>query len=135
MSCITRIAAKLKRNVHHHEIKQPNLLKNEIYRLNFEKEKVQATEQTINRVMEDITRAVADKEHAEAELQRYKEGEAKRRTQLEAKIVAQEEIVKKKIETNETKRKDLEGQKIELDKEQKIMADKNKGMTFLTRPA
>lgn len=127
MSCMARIIAKLKKNVHTQEIKEPNLLKNEMYRLNFEKEKVQQAEVNINKVLEDIARCNADKDHALGELQRFKDGEAKRRAQLEAKIVTQQEVVKKKIEANETKKEDLKGQTLELDKEHKVIADKNKG--------
>ena len=127
MSCMSRITSKLKKNVHHQEIKEPNLLKNEMYRLNFEREKVQNAEQNINKVMEDISRATADKEHALAELQRYKDGETKRRVQLEVKIVEEIEKAKKKKEANDVKREDLRGQSLELDKDLKGIVDKNKG--------
>lgn len=127
MSCLSRIAQKLRRNVQNQEMKEPNLLKNEVYRLNFEKDKVKTAEQNINRVLEDIARAVADKEHALGELERYRESEAKRRAGFEEKILENEGVVEKKRIAFEAKKEDRKQQIREQDTEYGVLAAKNQG--------
>lgn len=131
MSCLSRIGAKLKKNVADHEMKEPNMLKNEVYRLNFERDKVKAAEASINKVMEEIARAVSDKEHALSELQRYKDAEAKRRQQLEDKIVAQQLVVEKKAQLLIGKREDINQQQRTHDTEFDVLVSKNEGMVAI----
>ena len=96
MSCISRINTILKRNIHAQEIREPNKLKNEVYRLNFEKDKVKSAEKEINDIVNLIGRAEAEKLNLEADVIRFKETEEKARAALESKIEQQEDIIKKK---------------------------------------
>jgi Leucine Rich repeat len=127
MSCLSRIAQKLKRNVHNQEMRKPNLLKNEVYRLNFEKDKVMNAEKNINKVLENISRAVSDKEHHLDELQRFRDGENKRRSGFEEKIIENEVTVEKKVALLEIKKEDRKQLQRENDSEHGILAAKNLG--------
>ena len=108
MSCISRLQAKLKKNVHAQGIKEPNKLKNEAYRLTFERDKVKEAEAEIAKILNDMARLEAERQNSEADVVRHKEGELKRRGQLEAKIEQQEGLIVKKRSQVEEKKKELE---------------------------
>jgi len=116
MSCLTRIQAKLKRNVHNQGIKEPNKLKNEVYRLNFERDKVKEAEMQIERIKDEILKQQATRENIEADLIRCKDAEAKKRAAYEAKTIAEEEKIIKKAEAVQFKRNENMDFKADCDK-------------------
>lgn len=107
MSCLSRIAAKLKRNLHTQGIKEPNRLKNEVYRLNFEKDKVTQAEKEIQKLKLEIDKVEAEKFNSEQDLVRFKENEEKRRQTLTEARQQQEVLNKKKEEAVAAKREEM----------------------------
>lgn len=107
MSCLSRIAAKLRKNLHTQGIKEPNRLKNEVYRLNFEKDKVTQAEQHIQKLKGQIDKVEAEKFNNEQDLVRFKENEEKRRQTLTEAKVQQELVNQKKLEAVNLKREEM----------------------------
>jgi Ran GTPase-activating protein (RanGAP) involved in mRNA processing and transport len=107
LSCLSKIKKVLKRNLKMVEDREPNRLKVELYRLQYEQKKIMEAKENMKLQERDITKYQDAKESLLHEIQRYQTNEDFKRQSMNDRILKEREVLKKKQEIFEEKQSEL----------------------------
>lgn len=107
-SCLGKVKKIAQRNVRMIEEQEPNKLKAEIYRLNYEKQKLDNAKKKLKDQQDEIAKVQEYKKDLQSQMVHIKQEEEAKRKKLQDQIAAQKEQIKQKEHLIAEKRKKLE---------------------------
>ena len=107
LSCLSRIKKIMHRNLKAVEEKEPNRLKVELYRLQYEEKKIVEAKERLKQQEKDIIRCQDTKESLKNEIERYQVNEEYKRGSMNERIEEQRVIIARKTEILEEKNDEL----------------------------
>lgn len=129
LSCLSRVQKFLKRNVHDYDFKEPNRLNNQVFRLQFERDKVDEARRNIEKLQKDIDKIQLDKNSLVLKLETLRTDEknarktcsekieftteniAKRQSEYDARVADYEEVQGKFLKDQEAFNEKINAQK------------------------
>lgn len=132
LSCLSRVDKKLKQNHIQDGLKVPNRLKNEVYRLKFERKKVEDIQMETKKVESQIMQMQAHLENLEAEYERFKGQESHKREDTKKKILIQNNSITSRQAKLEELKKDYQSLQSRHEMQLDSLEDKNSGTFNLT---
>ncbi len=107
-SCLAKVKKITQRNIKMIEEQEPNKLKAEIYRLNYEKQKLDNAKKKLKDQQDEIAKVQEYKKDLQSQMIHIKQEEEQKRKKLQEQIAQQKEQIRTKEQMINEKRKKLE---------------------------